>query len=73
MVIAEIAVATLDVVGKILVSYTVLQVHHRMLVEHKMDEIVFNEIKAEQRIGMLGIALMVAAYLLKLLLLGDVL
>lgn len=66
MMSPAVIAATLDVVGKILVSYTVLKVHHRMLEEHQMDDRVFREIKTEQKIGMVGILLMVAAYLLKI-------
>ncbi|MBU0625708.1 hypothetical protein KKF05_05200 [Patescibacteria group bacterium] len=57
----------MDVVGKILLSYTVLKVHRRMLKEHKMDKAVYREIKIEQLLGIIGICLMVGAYLIKIL------
>ncbi len=33
---------TLDLVGKVLVSYTVIAVHYRFRKEHKIDEAVFS-------------------------------
>ena len=58
---------TMDVIGKVLVSYAVIKVHHRMLKEHQMDDAVYNEIKAEQTLGFVSIGLMVGAYVLKML------
>jgi len=66
MVLDQLA-ATLDIIGKIMVSYTVLIVHRRMMTEHKFDVIVENEIKHEQVVGVLGIVLMVAGYVVKML------
>jgi len=58
--------STLDLIGKVMISYTALAVHFRMLKEHKMDEQVYKEIRRERIIGVLGIIFMVAAYLIKL-------
>lgn len=66
MILEQVA-ATMDVVGKVMVSYAVIKVHHRMLKEHQMDEAVYREIKTEQKMGFVSIGLMVGAYLLKLL------
>ncbi len=59
--------ATLDIIGKIAVSYTVLVVHYRIMTEHRFDKAVENEIKHEQVVGVLGILLMVAGYVIKML------
>ena len=59
--------ATLDVIGKVLVSYTVLKVHHRMLKEHKFDDAVYKDIRQEQIMGIIGIILMLVAYGIKML------
>jgi len=59
--------ATMDIVGKVLVSYSVIKVHHRMLKEHQMDDAVYKEIKSEQTLGFISIGLMVGGYLLKML------
>ncbi|MFC1649465.1 hypothetical protein ACFL2C_01970 [Patescibacteria group bacterium] len=58
--------ATLDILGKVMVSYTAIAVHYRVWKEHKMDEAVFGEMKKERVIGALGIIFMVLAYLIKL-------
>lgn len=57
---------TLDVVGKVMVAYTAIRVHHRVWVEHKIDRKVFSEMKREQRIGFLGIVLIILGYLLEI-------
>lgn len=57
---------TLDLIGKILISYTAIVVHYRFRKEHKIDEKVFSVMKKEQVIGILGIALMIVGYLLQI-------
>lgn len=56
---------TLDVVGKIMIAYTALAVHHRFRKEHKIDERVFRSMKREQVIGIAGITLIILGYLLQ--------
>lgn len=57
---------TLDVLGKILISYTALAVHFRFWQEHKIDEKVVAEMKHEQRLGLLGIAFIIIGYSLQI-------
>ncbi len=57
---------TLDLIGKILVSYTAIAVHYRYRKEHKMDDYVFKMMKREQVIGVFGIALLILGYLLEI-------
>lgn len=57
---------TLDVIGKILVAYTAIAVHHRFWKEHKVDEFVFKAMKREQVIGIAGIILIVVGFLLQI-------
>lgn len=57
---------TLDLIGKILISYTAIVVHYRFRKEHKIDEKVFTEMKKEQVIGVLGIVLMIVGYVLQI-------
>jgi len=56
---------TLDVIGKILVGYTSIRVHHRFWMEHKIDKKVFRAMKLEQSLGMLGITMIIIGYLLQ--------
>lgn len=55
---------TLDLIGKIMVAYTALAVHHRVRKEHKIDQDVFRAMRREQFIGAMGIVLMILGYLL---------
>jgi len=57
---------TLDVIGKIMVAFTAIMVHHRMLNEHKIDKIVFRSMKQEQMIGLLGIIFIVVGYIMQI-------
>jgi len=62
----EIVIYTLDVIGKILIAMAALMVHHRVLHEHKIDRKVYRSMKVEQGYGILGVVLIVAAYVLRI-------
>lgn len=57
---------TLDVVGKILISYTAIAVHYRVRKEHKIDDYVFKTMRTEHVMGILGIFLIILGYLLEI-------
>lgn len=59
----EIFAFTLDLVGKLLIAFTAIMVHHRVQQEHKIDAEVFQEMKKEKWLGIIGIVLMVLGYL----------
>jgi len=56
---------TLDVIGKIMISYTAVMIHYRFWQEHQVDEKVFTEMKRERYIGIAGITLIILGYLLQ--------
>ena len=56
----------LDVLGKLLVAYTAIAVHHRFLREHKVDAAVFRTMRREQIVGVVGVILMLAGFFLQL-------
>lgn len=62
----RIIAETADVIGKVLVSYTALAVHHRVRHEHKIDKQVFAIMRRERVLGIIGISLMVIAYIFHL-------
>jgi len=55
---------TLDVLGKLMVGFTAIAVHHRFLKEHKVDRRVFASMKREQMIGIIGMILIIIAYII---------
>jgi len=55
---------TLDIIGKVMIAYTALSVHHHVWKERKIDKTVFHIMKREQLIGIFGIILMISAYFL---------
>jgi hypothetical protein len=57
---------TIDVVGKVLVAYTALRVHHRVWQEHKVDQKVFTEMKREQMYGIIGLILILVGFVLQI-------
>lgn len=57
---------TLDTVGKIMVAFTAIMVHHRFSEEQKLDSKVLNEMKREKVIGIVGVTFIVIGYLLQL-------
>ncbi|MCH8048823.1 hypothetical protein IIC44_01875 [Patescibacteria group bacterium] len=60
----EFAAVTLDVVGTLLLGYTVLRVHYRFRKEHQVDEKVFREMRREQHVGIFGLFLIALGYIL---------
>jgi len=57
---------TLDILGKVMIAFTALMVHHRFRKEHKVDERIFRSMRREQVIGVIGIALIIVGFLLQL-------
>ena len=49
----------LDLIGKVLVSWTAIAVHIRVRKEHKIDKRVFLAMRREHVVGMLGLLLIV--------------
>jgi len=65
----QLAALILNTLGTILIAYAALNVHHRFRHEHKIDEEVFKAMKQEWRIGCFGIAMIVLAFILEVLIL----
>lgn len=57
---------TMDIVGKVMISLTVLRVHYKMMKEHGVDAVVNKEIRIEELLGICGIILMFGAYCIKM-------
>ena len=58
---------TIEMIGHLLVAYTVIMVHYRFWREHKIDRKVFLEMRREQIIGMIGVAFMLTGYFIKII------
>jgi len=66
MIELEIAGFLIDTMGKLLVAYTSIMVHHRFLHEHKIDNAVFKIMRKEQYMGFAGIILILVGSSLEL-------
>lgn len=58
---------TIGTVGKLVLGFAVLRVHLGILHEHKIDGVVLRSIKREQVITMLGLALILAGYIMEVI------
>ncbi|MAG28870.1 hypothetical protein CL632_01855 [bacterium] len=56
---------TLTFLGKLLIAFTAIMVHHRVVHEHRIDKAVFKSMKREQKFGILGVIFLVTGYLLE--------
>lgn len=66
LIILNVIGFSLDIMGKVIIAYTAIAVHHRFRHEHKVDDAVFKIMKKEHTYALLGIALMIIGYLLQL-------
>ena len=57
---------TIEMLGHLLIAYTVIMVHYRFRKEHKVDTKVFREMRREQIIGVAGVVFMLAGYFVKI-------
>jgi len=57
----------ITVIGEIMVGWMAIAVHHRVRHEHKVDEKVFKLMRKENRLGKIGIALIIAGLGLRLI------
>jgi len=58
---------TIEMLGHLLIAYTVIMVHYRFRKEHKVDMKVFREMRREQIIGVTGVIFLLAGYFVKII------
>jgi rRNA processing protein Gar1 len=56
---------TIDVIGKLMIAYTAIMVHYRVRKEHKVDDVVFMEMRKEHAVGILGAVFIIVGYILR--------
>lgn len=56
---------TIDLIGKLLIAFTAIRVHHTVLKDKKLDKHVFTEMKHEFTLGFIGIGMMITGYLIE--------
>lgn len=55
-----------ETIGGIAIAYTVFRVHEKLLEEKKVDQYVFQAIKIEQVIVIVGIIFMIVGFILQI-------
>jgi len=58
---------TIQVIGEVMIGITAIMVHRRVWKEHKINPLVYKEMQREQIIGILGIILLVAGYIIQII------
>lgn len=61
---------TLGVIGKIILGFTVIKVHWKIVKEHKVDGAVLREMRREKNLAIIGIISMVVGYILEAMFYG---
>jgi hypothetical protein len=56
---------TFDFLGKFMIAATALLTHRRMIIEKKLDDLVFKDLRLEVSIGFLGVIFLIVGYALK--------
>jgi hypothetical protein len=57
---------TTGMIGKVILGYTVISVHWKIVKEHKIDNAVLKEIRRERNLALFGIALILLGYLMEI-------
>ena len=57
---------TIHTIGEIMVGFTAIMVHHRFWKEHKVDARVFDEMRRERGIGIIGIVLILIGFFIQM-------
>lgn len=57
---------TLSTAGELLIALMVLRVHRDVLREHKIGKKTEKDLRLEMTVGMLGVALIIAGYVLQM-------
>jgi hypothetical protein len=55
-----------ETLGTLMIAFAALKVHHRVLNEHKMDDRVFTSMRKEQRVGVIGVVLILLGFVIEL-------
>jgi hypothetical protein len=59
--------ASLTAIGEIVVAYTVIKVHERIMKEHKIDAKVLKTMYKEQKLAILGVIMIASGWILYIL------
>lgn len=61
----ELIILTLNTVGTLLIAWAVLSVHHVVFNEHEISSKVYQKMKAEQFLTVIGIVFIIISYVLE--------
>lgn len=58
---------TFGIIGKVILAFTVISVHRKIVKEHKIDGKVLHEMIRERNLAFLGLVFMVIGYILEII------
>ena len=61
---------TFDFLGKLLIAATAIMAHRRIVIEKRLDKLVFEDLKLEFSFGIIGIIALIIGYSLHLIILN---
>ncbi|MBS3903065.1 MAG: hypothetical protein KGZ30_01670 [Anaplasmataceae bacterium] len=68
MISGEFVALVCEMLGSLMIGYAALSVHHRVLNEHSIDDRVFRVMRVEQKVGILGMFLIVLSFIIQVIL-----
>ncbi len=55
----------IQTIGELFLAYTVLRVHHGVMLERRIDKKVLTEMRTEQFVGIVGVTLIVIGFIVR--------
>ena len=56
----------IETAGTLMIAFAALRVHHRVLHDHTIDQPVMNTMRREQKVGMIGVVLVIIGLILSI-------
>jgi len=56
---------TIKTIGEVIIGFSIISVHLRIMKEHKLDRLVYRSIRNEKFLGIVGIILIIVGYILE--------
>lgn len=57
----------ITVIGEVMVGWMAIAVHHRVRNEHKIDDKVFKLMRKENKLGLIGLSLIIIGLIIRLI------
>lgn len=62
----ELISLTIETIGTLMIAFAALRVHNRVLHDHEIDHKVFRAMKLEQKVGIIGVVLVLISFAMEI-------